>query len=227
MSKPKDSSFTIEAPPSGNAITTIDAESQPEPTGRHRHRGAFKGRQLEYTQADRDMVRLLAFYGVYPEFICKHVINRVTGLPIGETALKRHFSKELEAGTNEGDAMVARSLFQHMEGRAAEYMRDKNGDLLFDPHGRPIVARSEIKPTVVAPIFMAKTRRGLAMREAVVIEHTTSVDGELASALQPLTLDEKRQLRSILDQREELLRAQRRKDHQQLSAGYKPQRKHR
>ena len=62
------------------------------------------------TQEQRDLVRLLAGYGIPPERICKVIRNPATRRPIGEETLRKRFEDELETGAAEMDAVCVGML---------------------------------------------------------------------------------------------------------------------
>jgi hypothetical protein len=62
------------------------------------------------TQEQRDLVRLLAGYGIPPERICKVIHNPATRRPIGRETLEKRFENELECGAEEMDATVCAML---------------------------------------------------------------------------------------------------------------------
>ena len=62
------------------------------------------------TQEQRDLVRLLAGYGITPDRICKVIKNPHTRRPIVVETLQLRFENELECGAAEMDATVCEML---------------------------------------------------------------------------------------------------------------------
>lgn len=165
--------------------------------GARRHPASGQ-RKAEYPPETHRLVADLARWGIKQEWIARHVIHPKTGKPISRFALAENFAEELAMGAREGDVVVVQSLFHHLLGREGEPLRDAEGNPLADKGGKPLWLREPLKPNVAAAIFLAKTRDGIGFRETTQIEHTKSIDSELADKLKTLTYDEKKQIQSIL-----------------------------
>jgi hypothetical protein len=87
--------------------------------------------RFEPTQEQRDLVRLLAGYGVTPDRICKVIKNPDTRRPIATTTLERRFKDELECGSAEMDAVCMGMLTKKIrEGNIVAmiwYMKNRMG----------------------------------------------------------------------------------------------------
>jgi hypothetical protein len=65
---------------------------------------------FEPTKEHRELVKLLAGYGIPEARIVKVIRNPHTRRPIGVETLKKHFEEELESGAMEMDAVVCEML---------------------------------------------------------------------------------------------------------------------
>ncbi len=102
----------------------------------------------EPTTKDRQMVKILAGFGLRQEEICLLIVNPSTGRPIAKTTLVDHFRLELDIGMTEADAQVMQSYFRQCVGAPAVY------------DGQGNIVRKEVEPSVTAQIFWLKARRG-------------------------------------------------------------------
>lgn len=105
------------------------------------------------TAEQRDLVRTLAGVGTRAADICLLLKSPTTGDPIDEKTLRKYFRAELDEGTVQATAKVARTLFAYAT----------------DPGGG--------SPSVTAAIFWMKTRAG--WRETQHLEHS-SPDGSMS-----------------------------------------------
>lgn len=165
--------------------------------------GKHGPKALRFSAETRKLVRDLAMWGITHENICKHVLNPRTGEPLDHHTLTKYFPKELLQGELEGDRVVSSNLFEMVRGRPREFLRDQNGNVMFDLKGSPIVTRDELKPMPAPAIFQSKVRRGIGFAEKVTIEHKSSQMKELSEALTPLDETDLLQLKAILAKRVE------------------------
>ena len=148
-----------------------------------------------FTKAQRELVRDLAGMGAPRDVICRHIKHPITGDPVGEALLKGAFKEELLEGQRALDLKLGRAMNTHLEGQAAEYLKDDEGNLVLQ-NGRPVKVRSEVYPSANFAQFMAKNKFGYTDR--VEMEHTTNPESEIAEELRNFSHDEKRMLRDLL-----------------------------
>jgi hypothetical protein len=98
------------------------------------------------TQEQRDLVRLLAGYGIPPDRICKVIKNPHTKRPIGRETLEKRFEDELECGSAEMDAvccdMLSRKIRQGNIVAIIWYMKNQHGLARRNRAARPQRGRS-------------------------------------------------------------------------------------
>lgn len=160
----------------------------------------FLGNNNQFVPRDehRTIVRTLAIHGMPTEKICAHIINDLTGDPINQQTLLRHFGAEVAEGLRVGDAITMSAMHTQIIGRPAKFWTDPDGNYRLDATGKPIVLAAEVRPNVAATIFMSKVRPGIGLRDTTVIEHTRPVADDVYEKLKAIPREQLLEFRSAL-----------------------------
>lgn len=143
------------------------------------------GITLQFTDAQRTLVKELATWGVPFKDICRQIINPNTGRPIDISTLHRGFPDEIADGVAEANMKIAHSAYMQAVGWPAE----------FDEQGNQV--RQAQAP--IPQMTKWQTQVKLGYKETVVVEQDNNQTTEkLAKALSNLSYDDMLQLREIM-----------------------------
>lgn len=101
-------------------------------------------------QVDENLLENLAALGCTNE-------EMAPAVGISADTITKRYSELVEAGRNNGKRSIRRQQFRMAMGYAAEYERDKRGDIILDGKGRPIRLKKEQPPDSRMLIWLGKS----------------------------------------------------------------------